>query len=54
MFSFGKKLLSGIGGGDDKDGSNLSNPFAMFEKLDRDGDGKISENGRPSGLIIPA
>ena len=46
MFSFGKKLLSGGGGDDEKDGLNLSNPFAMFDKLDRDGDGKITENGR--------
>lgn len=42
IFSMGKSLFGG--GGDDGDGG-FSNPLAMFFQLDRDGDGKISEDG---------
>lgn len=39
IFSMGKSLF---GGGD----GDSSNPLAMFFQLDRDGDGKISEDGK--------
>ncbi len=43
VFSFGKKMF----GGGEKDGnSSFSNPFSMLFELDRDGDGKITEEGQ--------
>lgn len=41
--SFGKSLF---GGGEDEEGGvDLSNPFAFLFQMDRDGDGKITEEG---------
>ena len=47
IFSMGKSLFGG--GSNDDEGSSggldFSNPFAMLFQLDRDGDGKITEEG---------
>ena len=43
IFSFGKKMF---GGGNDGGDSAFSNPFSMLFELDRDGDGKITEEGK--------
>lgn len=43
LFSFGKSIFSAAT--EDKDEDDFSNPFEMFFKLDRDEDGKITEEG---------
>ena len=42
LFGFAKSIF----GGDDDEDNASSNPFAILFKLDRDGDGKITEDGQ--------
>ena len=45
LFSIGKSLFSAATQNDEEEEDGFSNPFEMFFKLDRDEDGKISEEG---------
>lgn len=48
LFSVGKSLFKNKKGNDHDEGgsSDGMNPIAMFKQLDRNGDGKITEDGR--------
>ena len=48
LFSMGKDLLKNKDDGDHHSSSGGSglNPLAMFKQLDRNGDGKITEEGK--------
>jgi hypothetical protein len=52
LFSAGKSFLNKKSDGSGAGGDGGFNPMAMFKSLDKNGDGKITEDGIPQSMKL--